>query len=75
MLPAELGVEIPVADLFDHPSVAAMARHLNRRGAAPDIPGAADRPGDRAARRAAGMRRRRRARARSDGGPELEETE
>jgi acyl-coenzyme A synthetase/AMP-(fatty) acid ligase/acyl carrier protein len=27
MLTAELGVEIPVADLFDHPSVAAIARH------------------------------------------------
>jgi amino acid adenylation domain-containing protein len=77
MLTAELGVEIPVADLFDHPSVAAMARHLTRRTAG-DEPGNGDAPranedapDDRAARRSSAMRRRRLARAT----PQLEETE
>jgi amino acid adenylation domain-containing protein len=61
-----LGREIPVAELFDHPSVASLAAHVaDRRGPAREDPGE---PADGAARqradlRRAAMARRRRVRA------------
>jgi acyl carrier protein len=54
-LTAALGREIPIVELFDHPSVSSLAAHLGRR----TEPAAADRSGDRAVARREAMRRRR----------------